>query len=92
MPDETYSLIIPFLDDDPKFAHGVEFGLLYGRMRYGEEDKIEDYFTTANQEQITLLANRLGWRVVAMEPWEGAPGDWTWFVLKRPETDRDCDE
>lgn len=63
----SYGLICPFLGRDPRFAYGVEFGLLFARMN--TETHIADYFCSANQEQITLLCNRLGWRIVKMEPW-----------------------
>ncbi len=56
------SLICPFLTDDVNFAHGVEFGMLYARMRDGDENVIRDFFLADNEEQILLLANRLGWR------------------------------
>lgn len=79
---DNYGLICPFLDDDPKFARGVKFGMLYARMRNGEECTIKGYFTTDNQEQITLLCNRTGWRIVEMKPWDDHPDDWTWHHLE----------
>ena len=75
-----YKLVCPFLTDDPMFAHGVEFGLLYARMQSAAE--IRDYFCRANQERILLLANRLGWSVRKIEPWDE---DWFWCVMKRRE-------
>jgi hypothetical protein len=80
-----YGLVCPFLTNDPAFAHGVEFGMVYARLRDGREDAIEDYFTTANQEQITLAANRLGWRVAGMRR---RGGGWFWCRLERPGADR----
>jgi hypothetical protein len=76
----TYGLICPFLDHDPKFAYGVEFGTLYVRMREGTEDVIEGYFCRANQDQILLACSRMGWRVAVMEP-QGR--DWMWFRLEK---------
>jgi len=41
-------------------------------MRAGGDEGsgvIDDYFTIANQEQITLAANRLGWKILKMKPW-----------------------
>ena len=67
-------LICPFLTDDPEFARGVDFGMLFQCMR--TESEIDDYFLTANQEQITLLANRMGWHIVNMESWSEGP-EWT---------------
>jgi hypothetical protein len=74
-----YGLVCPFLTDDPMFAFGVEFGMLYAQMQSGVSD-IRDYFCIQNQEQILLLANRLGWRVQEMRSW-GA--DWFWCVMER---------
>ncbi len=73
-----YSLVCPFLTDDPVFARGVEIGMLFSRMQ--RRRKIRDYFLLANQEQITLLANRLGWRIQRMEPWGD---DWFHCVMAR---------
>ena len=54
----AYDLVCPFLTDDPVFAYGVEFGLLYARVQSGE-DEICDYFCRENQDRILLLASRL---------------------------------
>ena len=72
----AYNLVCPFLTDDPQFAYGVEFGLLYARMKKAR--KIRDYFCMANQEQILLLANRLGWKVRRIKPWNK---DWFWLSM-----------
>ncbi len=58
----THSLVCPFLTDDPMFAAGVEFGMLFTRMSETSEP-IQDYFLRENQDRILLLANRLGWTV-----------------------------
>jgi hypothetical protein len=75
----TWTLVCPFLTDDPAFARGVEFGLLYAQMLAGQED-IQDYFQRENQEQVLLLASRLGWQVVEMRPHDRC---WFWCHLKR---------
>jgi hypothetical protein len=77
---DTYTLVCPFLTDDPAFARGVEFGLLYARMQSGQEDEVQDYFQRENQEQILLLASRLRWQVVEMQPHCRC---WFWCHLKR---------
>lgn len=77
----NYDLICPFLDDDPRFAHGFEFGKLFQTMK--TEDKISGYFMTDNQEQITLLCNRTGWTVVSMEPWAEHPDQWIWIEMEK---------
>ncbi len=73
-----YGLLCPFLDEGPSYAHGVEFGMLWARMQ--KEDIIEDYITTANQEQVTLAANRLGWRIIEMKCWNE---HWVWIHMER---------
>ncbi|HEV3118692.1 MAG TPA: hypothetical protein VGY58_16705 [Gemmataceae bacterium] len=70
-------LACPFLDESPTFAYGVEFGLLFARMR--REKVIADYFLRRNQDQILLAASRLGWQVLRMKP----QGDWLWIKMKR---------
>lgn len=76
------TLVCPFLDDSPAYALGVEFGLLYARMR-DADGPIEDYFTRANQDQILLLASRSGWIVADMKPWDKS---WFWCRLKKIPT------
>jgi hypothetical protein len=77
--DTNYTLVCPFLTDEPAFVHGVEFGMLYARMREGA-DSVSDYFTRDNQDRILLLASRLGWVVHHMKPWGK---DWFWCELEK---------
>lgn len=77
------TLVCPFLTDDPTYAYGVEFGMLFCEM--SRKRKIRGYYCRRNQEQILLLANRLGWEVKAInhrndqgQPWEK---DWFWLVM-----------
>jgi hypothetical protein len=74
-----HTLVCPFLNDDPVFAYGVEFGMLYARMN-GESPEIADYFCLENQEQILLLASRLGWHIRETEQYGR---DWFWCVMER---------
>ena len=74
------TLLVPFLTDDPVYAYGVEFGMLYSRLRNEAETVIADCFLTANQEQILLVANRLGWQLIEMKPWVKG---WFWCRLER---------
>lgn len=74
-----YDLICPFLTDNPMFAYGVEFGLLFARMK--EETEIKDYFCRANQERVLLLANRLGWCVDKIERYDKC---WFWLEMSHP--------
>lgn len=75
----SHGLICPYIDNDPKFAYGVEFGMLFVRMR-GDEELIEGCFLRANQDQILLACNWLGWRAVKMKPHDE---DWMWFRLEK---------
>lgn len=79
---EENTLVCPFLDGNPVFANGVEFGMLYSRMK--EESEIDGYFHTVNQEQITLLANRLGWQILKLRKWKLGP-EWTRIHMRRRE-------
>ncbi len=75
MADEhNHSLIVPFLTDDPVFAQGCEVGMLHERMK--RTKRIKDFFLRENQEQILLMANRAGWRVIKVEPYDDG-----WFYL-----------
>jgi hypothetical protein len=60
-----WGMILPFLTNDPEFAHGVEVGMLHERMKV--ETHIKGTFLTVNQEQITLMANRYGWTIDRMD-------------------------
>ena len=73
------TLACPFLTEDPMFAYGVEFGMLYARMQ-NSDDNIASYFTTYNQDQILLAASRLGWSVQEIDPWGK---DWFWCRMEK---------
>jgi hypothetical protein len=75
MPE--YALVTPFLTDDPTFAYGVEFGMLYATLSRPETREIQDYFCRENQDRILVLAGRLGFDVVTMRRW-----DEDWFLLR----------
>ena len=79
---DGYTLALPFLNHDPVFAHGVEVGILWERMKH--EDAIADIFLLDNQEQILLMANRLGWVVDETKVREDAPG-WFEVAMRRKE-------
>lgn len=64
MSDTNHSLVCPFLNENPDYACGVEFGMLFVRMK--TETRIDDCFTVRNQDQILLLASRSGWSVLQM--------------------------
>jgi hypothetical protein len=73
-----YVFVCPFLTGDPVFAAGVEFGMLWVRMRDADIDEVlDDCFLLANQDQIKLAAARLGWRIVHM-----CPEDEKWFCCR----------
>ena len=78
----NYTLVCPFLTDDPMFACGVEFGMLYQRMANLGDWEIADFFMRQNQERILLLANRLGWQVKELN---GHDKDWFWVEMEKPD-------
>ena len=75
----THALVCPFLTDDTEFARGVEFGMLYARMRESDEP-IGQYITRGNQDQVLLAASRLGWSVAEMRNWGT---DWFWCLMEK---------
>ncbi len=76
-----FNLICPLLVDDPLYAYGVEFGMLFEQMKV--EDRIQGLYLTANQEQILLLASRAGWHVRRC----GSDHDgWFWLDMRKCET------
>jgi len=76
------TLVCPFLNSDPVYAYGVEFGMLYARMQTSDE-QVADYFCRENQDQILLLASRLGWSVVELKPWDE---NWFWLRIEKEPT------
>lgn len=64
---EGYSLLVSFaglpFGDNPEhaFVHGVEFGQLWQRMRYGSEAEIEGTFHAVNRMAIERAAAAEGW-------------------------------
>jgi len=76
----NYTLVVPFLTDEPLFAFGVEYGLLFARMSDPNVNEIHDYCSIWLQEQITLTANRCGWRIVEMSTVDEC---WFWLRMKR---------
>lgn len=74
------TLVCPFLNADPVYAFGVEFGMLYVEMRAENPAPIARYFTTENQDQILLAASRLGWTVEEIKPWGK---DWFWCRMEK---------
>ena len=81
-PDDhnaEYCLVAPFLDQDPKYAYGVEFGMWYQACRLKPEHA--QMVRTENESQMTLTAARLGWEVAECKPWEDGPPDNGWIYL-----------
>lgn len=63
--EENNQVFCPFLKKHPMYELGTEFGILICRMMMSNE--VEDDFRRANQEQILLLANRMGWSVTKLD-------------------------
>lgn len=82
-----YTIVCPFLDDDPAYARGVEFGLLCAQMgaalaaAAGGPAVVRGYYLRANQDQILLLASRQGWGVRGLANWDR---DWFFAELFWP--------
>lgn len=61
MSNDGWGLVVPFLNDSPDFAYGVQIGMLYEQMKTASE--VRGLYQSAIQDQILLMANRLGWTV-----------------------------
>jgi hypothetical protein len=79
--DHDFDLVVPFLTDDPVFAYGVEFGMLYWRLAREKPETLKDFVHLENQDRVCVMAGRLGYAVVAMEP----SGEWLFVHLRRKE-------
>jgi hypothetical protein len=76
-----WGLVVPFLTDDKMFAYGVEYGLLYARVRHADKgETVKDYVSRENQERVLLMANRLGWSVGKCEPHDEC---WFWLEMEK---------
>ena len=62
MSDGEYVEIVPFLTDTPDFVKGFEVGIVYMAMRHGEA-AIGGLYHADNEEQLLLMAHRLGYAV-----------------------------
>lgn len=83
----NHTLVCPFLTDDPQFAHGVEIGILYTDMKC--KRRIHGLYHRANQEQIILMTNRLGWTILELEREQDRKEEWTkdWFWISMEKKD-----
>lgn len=67
--DTAYSLVLSFdglpfaPDPEHAFTHGVEFGMLWSRMKGGQEAEIAQCFSSANRVVIERAAAAEGWSV-----------------------------
>lgn len=77
-----YSLACPFLTDDPVYAHGVEFGMLWARMSDPRNTDLRETIRTENSEQVRVAAARLGWDLVDLREWEDGPPDNGWVFVR----------
>ena len=81
MPDK-YDLLIPFLDDDPAFAYGCQFGMDVVVPVLAKQDVIENYFCLALEEQIRVACHRLGY---AIKEYRIHDEDLAWISMEREE-------
>lgn len=76
-----FSLVFPFLTDNEDFCLGVEIGMLYEQMKNSDDPRdFDGTYHVKNQDQIFLMANRLGWKVDKF----GEPeNEWFYCSFKR---------
>jgi hypothetical protein len=80
-PDNVeWKPLIPFLEGEPLYAFGVEFGMWYASCRTKPEHA--QHVRTENESQMTLTCSRLGWEVAECRPWEDGPPDNGWVFLR----------
>ena len=63
------TLVCPFLNSDPVYAFGVEFGMLYMELKADDPEPIARYFTIQNQDQILLAIRKTLTRGSHQFPW-----------------------
>lgn len=80
--DENYSLLVPFLNQDPVYCHGVELGMQVIAPMLRKRRVVKGYFRTENEEQIRLTAGRLGYVLEEVSPWDDGPEDNGWVYMK----------
>lgn len=73
---ETTIYAMPLLSDDPAFALGFEAGIVYQQMR-AAESHIAGVFHGTNEEQLRLMAHRLGYAVTK----RATSGEWIDMVF-----------
>ena len=86
---QNYGLLIPFLNEDPAYCYGVEFGMRVVVPMCRGRRLIKGYFRTENEEQIRLAASRMGYDVVELKPWHhgGMETGWVWMKMRRIQRD-----
>lgn len=80
--DAEYRPLVPFLNQDPVYTYGVEFGFWWKDVQAmdpgGERTA---YVRTENEEQMRLACTRMGWEVTDLRPWDDGPPDNGWVLL-----------
>jgi hypothetical protein len=81
------SLLVPFLNKDPVYCYGVEYGMMIVAPMLRKEPEIKGYFRTENEEQIRLTCYRLDYEVAELKPWRFKRKNtgWVWMVLRKRE-------
>jgi hypothetical protein len=75
--DTEYALILAFDTDDPEFTRGFEAGMLWQRIRSGQE-RINVTILASNAEMVMRMAEAQGYSFAAEE----LPDDWMAVVLE----------
>jgi hypothetical protein len=60
MEHGDYSLIMPFIDESPPFAHGFECGQLWQQMTDGKTIT-DEMICAENREQVEIMCRRFGY-------------------------------
>lgn len=82
---EGHTLLVPFLNHDPVYAQGVEFGMQVMALMNRGKRVVRGYFLSENEEQIRVAGCRMGYTLTKCKPWkfEGKETGWVWMVLRK---------
>lgn len=72
--EDEYKLVMPFFDESHSFAHGIECGMIWQMMKYGEA--IDRVVHKENRKQLEPICETLNYNS------EFTDHDDTWIFMK----------
>jgi len=77
---DKYELVVPFLEDNPLFALGCQFGMDVAKPMIEHQDLIEGYFSVKIEEQIRIACHRMGYNIVDYRIHDEF---WVWISMRK---------